>query len=87
MMESFIPWPGSPVRAIRSQGVIYVHDAEDARGQRDLLPLQSTWVPCAIPFFVMAVGDIQCMTKIGDGLEHLKCIGGMQAHADPFFFG
>ncbi len=69
-----------PVRAIGSQGVIYVHDAEDACAQRDLFPFSPRGIR-AIPFFVMAVGDIQCMAKIGDGFEHLKRIDGMHAHA------
>ena len=47
--------------------------------------MQLARVAAAVPFLVMAVGDVQRWAQIGDGREHLVSINRMFAHHYPLF--
>ena len=50
-----------------AQGVPDIHDREDARRERNLLALQAARVAAAVPFFMVAIGDVEGGFQEGDG--------------------
>src|ERR1700690_2461429 len=50
--------PRSAISTIAGQGIPNIHDGKYAGLQRNLFAAQAAWITCAIPFFMMAVGDI-----------------------------
>src|SRR5690349_5864339 len=73
------------IRTVGQQGVPDVYDRKDTRRQRDILALQVARVAAAVPVFVMAIGNIERGTQIGDRVEHLVGKLGMLAHFLPLF--
>src|SRR5579872_3566524 len=51
--ECFLLRPCRPVDARRDERVVYVADREDARLEREVVCVQSTWVAAAVEPFVM----------------------------------
>ncbi len=65
--QGFFFRPSLAVRAVAGQGIVDVHNGEDARLQRDFFPLQAARVAAAVPFFMVAIRDIECGAQIFDG--------------------
>ena len=49
----------APVRPVRAEGVTDVSHSKDARCERYLIALQPSRIPCAIPLFVVVVGNVE----------------------------
>ena len=79
--------PGRAVGAVRRQRIVDVHDAEDAGAERDLFAFEAARVAAAVPFLVVAVGDVERPLQVGDRLEHLPGVGGMHVHERPLVVG
>src|ERR1700752_3555082 len=62
---------GFSIWAIVAQGIENVNNGEHPCRDRDILRFQATRVPCSIPFFMMAVGDLQRYLKVIDLLQHV----------------
>src|SRR4051794_26412044 len=49
--------PPLAIGTVRAQSIPHIRDGEDARRQRDLVALQPLRITCAVPFFMMVVGN------------------------------
>src|ERR1700694_2741416 len=76
-----------PVGARRGQGVIYVSNAKDARGERDFFTSETVGIPLPIPALVVVPNDcpdVSGKINVGDELESgLR----MSLHYRPLFLG
>ena len=85
--DGILARPSRAVRAFGGEGIEDVHHGEDAGGEGDLLAFEPLGVAGAIPFFVVAVGDVEGGVQEGDGGEQLVGEGGVLAHEGPFVIG
>src|ERR1041384_7262960 len=83
MLTHFLFRPTLAVRTVGAQRIPDVCDREEARGQWDLISLQSLGIPGAIPFLVMVVRNFQCALQKGNRLEQVVSIDRMLAHHLP----
>ena len=67
VFQGRVPLPCGPVRSFAVEGIPYVNDSENARGEGDLLAAKSARISSTIPLFVMAVGYIQGRLQIQNG--------------------
>mgnify|MGYP003351859548 CR=1 FL=1 len=63
-----------------------IGDGDDPSGFGYVWPGKPFGIAAAIPFFVVAIWNIQCRSQIINGHQHFERIGGMLAHNDPLFF-
>ncbi len=62
IFQNFFVFPARPVWTVGAQRIPNVHNREYARRQRDLFTFQAARVARAVPFFMVAVGDVQRRT-------------------------
>ena len=87
VVNDLVHRPGVAVGPIRREGVPDVHYREDAGRQWNLLPFQPPGVAAAVPFLVVAVGDVQGRPQIGDGGQEPEGLVRVLAHDFPLLRG
>src|SRR5581483_4047945 len=87
ILDGFFLRPRLSIWPVGGERVIDIHYCEDTRRQRNGLAFQGARVAGAVPFFVMAVGNIERAAQIGNRREHVVGKLGMPAHDDPLFLG
>src|SRR5687768_3465860 len=71
IFESFSAGPACAIRPVGGQRIIDINYSKDACCQWDFLSLQAAWITTAVPFLVMAEGNVQRVAEISNGREHI----------------
>src|SRR6266498_2257994 len=58
VLQGFLFGPGGAIRAVTGQCIPNIYDGEDTSDYWNLLTFEPAWIPCAVPFFMVAVGNI-----------------------------
>src|SRR3977135_3806327 len=75
------------VGASRCQSVVYIGDAKDARGKRDVFTRETVGIPFSIPSFVVVPNDRPDVSGEIDVRGELEPGLGMSFHYCPLFLG
>jgi len=78
--------PSLSVFSVAAQRIPNIDNRKYPGCQRDLCTFQSLCVACTIPFFMVAVGDmdIQGAVQIGNGMQHIISKLWILPHDHPF---
>src|SRR5664280_916497 len=66
MIKSIFLGPGFPVRPVTGERIVNVHYSKNTRRYGDLRTPQSTRVACAIPFFMVTIGDVERSVQVAN---------------------
>src|SRR6266498_3868155 len=78
--QRFVVRPSQAIGTIGGQRIPNIYDREQTRRKRDFLTPESERVPRSIPFFMMAIRDIECRHQEDNGLEQIVRILRMLPH-------
>ena len=87
IFERLLFCPSFAIGTVIGNGIPDICDCKYACRKRDLPAFQSARVACAVPFFVMAIWDIQRLPQVFDRLKHFMGKLRMPTHEDPFLRG
>lgn len=87
MRENAIGGPGFAVRPVRSERIPYVDDREYPSGEGYFIAFQSLRITGAVPFFMVAIRDIERRAEEADRGEHPNGEEGVLSHLVPLRFG
>ena len=86
MPQDLFPRPRRTVGALGAEGVVDVNGGEYAGRQGYRVPLEAARVAGAVPFLVVAVGDVEGGAEIDDGRKELIGDYGVPPHDLPLVF-
>ena len=72
IFEHFRIRPGLPVRPVGGERIPHINNGEDACRERYLFAFQTARITGAVPFLMMAVGDIDGRLQVTNGGKHLE---------------
>ncbi len=75
--------PGQAVRTVAGQGIKHINHRKNACFKRDFIPFQPAGVASTVPFFVVAVGDVEGWPQVFNRIEQILGILRMKAHHHP----
>src|SRR5664279_1743039 len=87
IFQYFLFCPCRTIWPVGQQCIKYIHNRKNASCKRNLLTLQTAWVPRAIPFFMVTIWDIDCLSEEGDRREYFVCYNRMFLHDFHLFIG
>src|SRR5688500_16982181 len=87
MLQCLLAWPGLLVWPLVCQGVINVRNCNDSAGKRNTFALESGWVACPVPLFVVAGSDDlrHSQKRRAAVLEDGPARNGVCLHDSPLF--